>query len=164
MNKETRNIYDDFTKSAGNLCVSLGVNRIIGQIYALLYISPEPLSLDDMVKNLRVSKATVSMNVRTLENWGAVKKVWVRHTRKDYYEANLDTIGVIIERVKVMLDRRLGDISKTMEELDKRIKENAAGETGTEVYAERIQAVNKNINAVKTLIKNASKLRALFKV
>jgi DNA-binding transcriptional regulator GbsR (MarR family) len=168
MNKETRNIYDDFTKSAGNLCVSFGVNRIIGQLYALLYISPRAMSLDDMAGCLRVSKATVSMNVRTLENWGAVKKVWVRNSRKDFYEANLDTVGVIIERLKLMLQRRLEDIAGTMEDLDLKVKAGASQDSddilNSKVYASRIQAVKKNISAVKALLNNISKLRAVFNI
>ncbi len=103
MDSKLQNICDDFVRSAGDVSSSFGVNRMIGQIYALLFMSPKPLSLDDMTGRLRVSKGTISTNVRVLETWGAVKKIWIRSSRKDYYQANIDTIGVIIERVKAVL-------------------------------------------------------------
>ena len=50
MNKKSQEIIDSFVESAGNLGASLGISKIVSQIYALLYLSPQPLSLDDMRK------------------------------------------------------------------------------------------------------------------
>ncbi|MBI2339298.1 MAG: hypothetical protein HYU99_02870 [Deltaproteobacteria bacterium] len=68
-----------------------------GQIFALLYLSPEPLSLDDIVADLGVSKGNVSINIRVLEDFKLVKKVWVKGTRRDYYQA-VDTLPTAIIR------------------------------------------------------------------
>ena len=64
-----------FIEAAGELAVSISLARSVGQIYALLYISPEPLSIDDVCRLLGVSKGNVSINLRTLEAWEAVEKV-----------------------------------------------------------------------------------------
>lgn len=82
-----------FIDGAGHIAVSLLglLNRVCGQIYALLYLSPKPLSLDDIVDELGVSKGSVSVNIRILEDYKLVRKIWVKGSRKDYYEAS-DTI------------------------------------------------------------------------
>jgi len=98
-----------FVESIGQLGSSFGLNRVAAQLYALLFISNEPLSLDDMVKGLGVSKGNVSVNVRELEKWGAARKVWVKGDRKDFYVAELDTFKVIIERLRVGLSRRMDE-------------------------------------------------------
>jgi DNA-binding transcriptional regulator GbsR (MarR family) len=63
------------------------VNKVGGQIYALLFLSDEPLSLDEISEKLAVSKSNVSINIRLLEEYGLVRKVWVKGSRKDYYDA-----------------------------------------------------------------------------
>ena len=83
---------DRFIESAGKISANmLGmVNKVGGQIYALLFLSREPLSLDDISETLQVSKGNISVNVRLLEEFKLVKKVWVKGSRRDYYEANRD--------------------------------------------------------------------------
>jgi|SRR5215831_908484 len=83
---------DRFIESAGKISANmLGmVNKVGGQIYALLFLSREPLSLDDISEILQVSKGNVSVNIRLLEEFKLVKKVWVKGSRRDFYEANRD--------------------------------------------------------------------------
>lgn len=80
---------DIFVQGAGKISAALlgMINRIGGQIYAILFISEEPLSLDDIAKKLCVSKSNVSVNIRMLEDYNLVRKVWVKGSRKDYYAA-----------------------------------------------------------------------------
>jgi DNA-binding transcriptional regulator GbsR (MarR family) len=79
-----------FIEAGGNTTQSFGFGRIAGQLFALLYLSAKPLCLDDIVRELGVSKASVSTTVRQLEQWAAVRRVWVKGDRKDYYEAETD--------------------------------------------------------------------------
>lgn len=80
---------DLFVQGAGKISSALlgMVNKVGGQIYALLFLSEEPLSLDEISKRLEVSKSNVSINIRMLEDYKLVRKVWVKGSRKDYYEA-----------------------------------------------------------------------------
>lgn len=97
MNAETQEIRRRFVEAAGHLTQSLGGGRVMGQIFAHVYFSPEPQSLDDLTKSLHISKGGASMAVRQLEQWGALRRVWVKGDRKDYYEAS-DTLGHIVRR------------------------------------------------------------------
>lgn len=78
-----------FVQGAGKISSALlgMINRVGGQIYALLFLSEEPLSLDDIARRLAVSKSNVSINIRMLEDYSLVRKVWVKGSRKDYYAA-----------------------------------------------------------------------------
>ena len=93
-------VVSQFIEQAGHASQSFGVGRVLGQIYAYLYFSSQPRTLDDMRTALGISKGSASMGVRQLEQWGAVHKVWVKGDRKDYYEAN-DWFGRIIKSVIV---------------------------------------------------------------
>jgi len=79
---------DTFIEGAGNISTTLlgMVNKVGGQIYALLFLSEEPMSLDDISERLAVSKSNVSINIRLLEDMKLVRKVWVKGSRRDYYE------------------------------------------------------------------------------
>jgi DNA-binding transcriptional regulator GbsR (MarR family) len=83
---------DRLIESAGKISANmLGmVSKVGGQIYALLFLARSPMSLDDVVETLHLSKGNVSVNIRMLEDCGLVRKVWVKGTRKDYYEAARD--------------------------------------------------------------------------
>jgi len=145
MSKDLESFSSEFIDIVGELSRQFALSRIAGQIYGLLFISPEPLSLDFMTRKLRVSKGSVSMNIRELEKWGAVRKVWVKGSRKDYYKANLDTLNVMFNRLKIGLQFRLDEFIGRINELEDRIgagrEEDAQGKKRIEVCRERITKI-----------------------
>ena len=100
----------------------LGLSKPACQLYALLFIKGAPLSLDAMADALGISKGSVSVNIRALERWGAVKKVWRKGSRKDYYRAEEDIEKIVSDRLSEGLGRRLDDIKEFIAE--NRNKEN----------------------------------------
>ena len=110
-----------FIEDAGNLTQALGFGRVMGQIYAMLYFSAEPRSLDDLTKDLAISKGSASMCVRQLEALSAVQRVWVKGDRKDYYQAN-DYFGQIIRRgLQEIMGRRVETLGQFIEEADRTV-------------------------------------------
>jgi DNA-binding transcriptional regulator GbsR (MarR family) len=116
MQNELEEIRQQFIELAGNSSQSLGVGRVIGQIFAYLYFSKEPQTLDDLTEALGISKGSASMSVRQLDQWGALKKVWKKGDRKDYYEAKdewgkiarkalLESVSRHIEQTESVLER-----------------------------------------------------------
>jgi hypothetical protein len=84
-----------FIDAAGNTTHSFGLGKLIGRLFALLYLSPEPLCLDQIAGRLSISKASVSITVRHLASWHAVHKVEDTSSRRDFYVAEL-RFGVIL--------------------------------------------------------------------
>jgi DNA-binding transcriptional regulator GbsR (MarR family) len=74
----------------GQLSSQWGINRTMGQIHALLMISPEALTSDQIIAELGISRGNVSMNLRSLMEWGVVHKVYVPGDRKEYYTSEKD--------------------------------------------------------------------------
>ena len=110
----------EFIRITGELGAGLGLNRSIGQIYGLLYMSDAPLSLDTITTTLKMSKGSVSLNIRELEKWEAVRKIWVNGTRKDFYEANTDFINIVYKRTKIRTEKILNKFNSAIEGFEKK--------------------------------------------
>lgn len=98
----------------------LGLPRSLGEIYGLLFISTDPLSLDDLVRDLGISKGSASQGLRTLRTLGAVREAPGNGDRRTYYEPAVDLKrlvgGFIREQVRPHLDSgktKLKSISET---------------------------------------------------
>ena len=101
---------DVFLDKVNQICGKFGLNDMMAQLYAVLYFSNKPMSLDDMVERLRISKGSASVNIRALERYGVVRKVWVRGSRRDFYEAEMDIAKVVIARIRAMAQNRLSEV------------------------------------------------------
>lgn len=97
----------EFAHFAGDLVESVGFNRSIGQIYGYLYLNQKPGSLTEIAEKLSMSKGNASLNLRTLESWGAVFPVSVQGSRRDHYQANMNYKEVILRRVQEGMEKRL---------------------------------------------------------
>ncbi|MDP2599842.1 MAG: MarR family transcriptional regulator [Deltaproteobacteria bacterium] len=110
---------ETFMQGAGQISAALlgMVNKVGGQIYALLFLSEEPLSLDDISEKLGVSKSNVSINIRLLEDFKLVRKVWIKGSRRDYYSAERTypkkVIRDFLERVRGTLKEAITTIERT---------------------------------------------------
>jgi len=111
MNSRLQQLRSDFLAAAGQMSQTLGYGRALGQVYAHVYLSPTPQTLDDLTSALGISKASASIHVRQLEQWGALRKVWVKGARKDFYEAT-ESLGPAVR--KALLD----SIGRTLESAD----------------------------------------------
>ena len=107
----------EFAKLAGEMAESIGFNKSIGQIYGLLYMTGRPLSLDDIAQELTMSKGNASINIRVLEDWGAVHKVSVSGSRRDHYHANMNLKQVALRRIQEGAGKRLDRAEAALERL-----------------------------------------------
>jgi DNA-binding transcriptional regulator GbsR (MarR family) len=67
-----------------------GINRTMAQVHALLYISPKPLSANEIMEELQISRGNVSMALRDLIAWGLVSRVHVKGERREFYITEKD--------------------------------------------------------------------------
>ena len=133
-------IRERFIHEIGELAASLGLSRSVGQLYALLYMSPEPLCLDELAEVGQMSKASASVNMRELERWGAARKVWGQGDRKDYYEANRDLSEIVIRRLQDGLGRRLERFADAVDQAQNDISEMTDPETRG-FYEKRLEEI-----------------------
>lgn len=105
-----------FISSWGAFGTHWGINRTMAQIHALLLISPDPLTQDDMMAELNISRGNTNMNIRELINWGLVERVILSGERKEYFTAEKDIWKVVKQIVK---ERKKRELEPMMQLLDK---------------------------------------------
>jgi DNA-binding transcriptional regulator GbsR (MarR family) len=141
----------------GQLSDYFGYNRVMGKMYGALLLNPRPMSLDDLMNHLDISKASVSMNMRTLENMGIVREVWVRGDRRKYYEAEPDFWKIL---TNVLGSRELREVNQALDVLESSIDKLRQAETSMDVpdqelaqfYVERIDQVKSFFRFAKLVL------------
>lgn len=113
----------------------LGLPRSIGEIYGLLFISEIPLSLDDLVQRLHISKGSASQGLRMLKSLGAVREAEGGAERRTYYEPAIELKrlvgGFIREQVRPHLDSgkaKIRRLAETAQEIDDTARREFLGE------------------------------------
>ena len=81
---------DEFVTQWGAIGSAWGINRTMAQIHALLIITPGPLTTDEVMEELKISRGNAHMNLRELVGWGLVRSVIRKGERKEYFEAEKD--------------------------------------------------------------------------
>ena len=108
----------------------IGLPKSLGEIYGLLFLSPEPLALDDVVKKLGLSKGSASQGLRMLRELGAVKEAEGNGGRRTLYTPDVDLKrlvgGFIREQVRPHLESGKGKVSglikATASEVDRELR------------------------------------------
>jgi len=98
--KELADARAEFVAQWGAIGTNWGINRTFAQIHALLLVSPDPQSTDQVMEELGISRGNANMNLRELVSWGLARGVVRKGERKEYFEAEKDVweMAVIIAR------------------------------------------------------------------
>jgi DNA-binding transcriptional regulator GbsR (MarR family) len=105
-----------FISSWGAFGTHWGINRTMAQIHALLLTSPDPLTQDDIMEELNISRGNTNMNIRELINWGLVERVILTGERKEFFTAEKNIWKVVKQIVK---ERKKRELEPMMQLLDK---------------------------------------------
>jgi DNA-binding transcriptional regulator GbsR (MarR family) len=120
--KNLSQLKQDFTEGLSQISRFWGFPKGMGAIFAVLYISPIPLSLDEIVQQTGLTKGAISTEVRTLARMGLVHRSSKLADRKDYYEAESDFYksirSILKERQNSEFDRALQSVQETLKELE----------------------------------------------
>lgn len=103
-----------YIQAWGSLGSSWGVNRTMAQIHALLLISIKPLSTDEIMDELKISRGNTNMNVRQLLDWGLADKVLMPGDRKEYFETDKDVMELASIVAKERKRRELDPLIKIL--------------------------------------------------
>lgn len=107
-----------FISSWGAFGTHWGINRTMAQIHALLLTAADPLTQDDMMEELNISRGNANMNIRELINWGLVERVILPGERKEYFVAEKDIWKVVNQIVKERKKRELEPMLKLLDQLE----------------------------------------------
>jgi len=107
-----------FISSWGAFGTHWGINRTMAQIHALLLISADPMTQDDIMEELNISRGNTNMNIRELINWGLVERVILPGERKEFFSAEKDIWKVMKQIVKERKKRELDPMLKLLDQLE----------------------------------------------
>ncbi len=107
-----------FINSWGAFGTQWGINRTMAQIHALLLVSTNPLTQDDIMEELSISRGNVNMNIRELIGWGLVDRVIIAGERKEYFSAEKDIWKVATKIIKERKKRELDPMIKLLGQLE----------------------------------------------
>jgi DNA-binding transcriptional regulator GbsR (MarR family) len=117
---------NQLAQALGDAASRSGVfSETAGKIYGVLYLSAGPLSLDEIAREVGTSKGNASVQVRELLELGMVRKVWVRRSRRDYYEAVTDLWAIATQ----VIGRRLQQEAQTLLRAVEVVEPELASET-----------------------------------
>jgi DNA-binding transcriptional regulator GbsR (MarR family) len=113
-----------FVDGFGAAAATSGIlSQLQGRIFALLYLTDRPMSLDDIAAELQQSKSNISITIRGVVEWHLVRRVRVPGSRKDHYEAATDFWRVTQEIVERRIRWTLRQVVATVDET-KRVAED----------------------------------------
>ncbi len=120
-----------FVLHFGEMGSRWGINRTVGQIYALLYVSPKALNADEIGEALAFSRSNVSMGLKELQSWNLVRLQHLPNDRREYFSAPEDVWAIFRTLAE---ERRKREIDPTLSMLREALMEE--GVTGDDVHAQ----------------------------
>lgn len=139
---------NQFIQAWGTLGSKWGINRTMAQLHALLMISPEPMSAENMMEALNISRGNVNMNIRELMDWGLVEKTHKPGDRKEYFWAEKDIWKITKQVAKERKKRELEPILKVLEQVS---------DVEGDKKDKNVKAFVDSINGIKRMANNADK-------
>ena len=163
MTTKLTQLKQDFTEGLSQISRFWGFPKGMGAIFAVLYLSPLPLSLDEIVQQTGLTKGAISTEVRTLARMGLVHRSSKLGDRKDYYEAESDFYksirSILKERQNSEFDSAIRSVQETLNELES--GSVSGDEAEVKFVHERIKALQEFFNAIDTLSNAVIKLESL---
>jgi DNA-binding transcriptional regulator GbsR (MarR family) len=153
----------DFIEGLSQISRFWGFPKGMGAIFAVLYLSPIPLSLDEIVLETGLTKGAISTEVRTLARMGLVCRSSKLADRKDYYEAESDFYksirSILKERQNNEFDSAVRSVAETLAKLEAR--EVTGDEEEIKFIQKRVQALQEFFDAIDSLTRAVVKLESL---
>ena len=156
-------IKQNFVEGLSHISHFWGFPKGVGAIFAALYLSPAPLSLDELVQQSGLTKGAVSTDVRALARLGLVHRSSRLGDRKDYYEAETDFYkairSILGERQNREFDSAVRSVRETLEKLQ--AVRGSVDEAERKFLLERVQTLQNFFDAIDSLSRAVSRLDSL---
>jgi DNA-binding transcriptional regulator GbsR (MarR family) len=147
---------EKFIQSWGAFGSNWGINRTMAQIHALLLLAHEPLSAEDIMEELQISRGNANMNIRALVDWGLVHKELKSGERKEFFVAEKDMWLVVKKIIIQRKKKELEPMIRVLDEMSGIQTKDPASEEFKKVVSELKLFSNKADATLDALIKSDS--------
>jgi DNA-binding transcriptional regulator GbsR (MarR family) len=157
---------DRFIAAWGQMGSAWGISRTMAEVYALLFITGEPLNTDDIMDRLRISRGNASMSLRALLDWGIVFRSHRRGDRKEYFQAEQDVWAmfraIVRERMKREVDPLLASLYEIRDLLGERAPRKAKATEGSPDLDRSVAAHTRRLDAMVGFLATLESLSSRF--
>jgi len=161
MTEDLEKLKQDFISGLSNISGFWGFPKGMGAIFAVLYLSPGPLSLDELVSQTSLTKGAISTNVRGLARLGLIHPVSQTGDRRDYYVAETDFYravrAILQERRNSDFDRAVATVQVTLKQLE----QGDFSDPQRAFMLERLRALKDFFDALDSLVNAVTRLDSL---
>lgn len=155
MERQLLEARENFIQGLSRITYFWGFPKAMGAIFGAVYLSSVPLTLDDVVAQVGVSKGAVCTNIRNLERLGMVHKQVKLGDRKDYYTAETDfwkiVKSILREREKNEFDLAIRSVGDSLRIIDEQAVGAADAQTAA-FYKERMTSLKKFFDSLDSLV------------
>ncbi len=143
-----------FVQHFGEMGSRWGINRTVGQIYAVLFIAEQPLCADDIVERLGISRSNVSMGLKELQSWNLLRSRSLAGDRREFFGTPDDIYAI----VRTLVDeRKKREIDPTLSVLRELLMQQPGSETERHAQA-RLREMHELIELMTTWYADVQKL------
>ncbi len=132
---------EQFIVEWGRMSSSWGINRTMAQIHALLFITGETLTVDEIMARLQISRGNASMNLRDLMDWGIVRRTRNPGERRDTYSSESDPWQMFARVVRERKRREIDPTVGAIEECLAKLPTESNGDEGVEICRRRLSGL-----------------------
>lgn len=117
---------------------ALGLPRSVGEIYGVLYMSPHPLCMDDIIQKLGISLGSASQGLRQLKSFKAIRTVYIQGQRKDHYVAENRLRELSARFIKEEIIPRMEENCSRIQKLEKLLAESTSSKSEQDHHAQQL--------------------------
>ena len=146
----------EFIQLWGTLGTSWGINKAMAQIHALLLSVENPLTTDEIMEQLQISRSNANLNLRALLDWGLIYKKHVPADRKEFFIAEKDMWDVAVKIIKERRKREVEPVIKELKQLSS-FEANSFEEKKFKKIVEDITELSEKMVSVGNMVEKADK-------
>jgi DNA-binding transcriptional regulator GbsR (MarR family) len=158
--QQLRVAQDLFIRRWGEMGQTWGINRTMAEIHALLYICGTPSCTDDVMDRLNISRGNASMSLRSLCDWGIIRRLHKRGERREYFESLTDVWEIFSIIATERKRREMDPVLETIKQCQQMLGESSLGKSAAR--QEAIQITRQRLEGMREFMEVTNKIFQQF--
>jgi HTH-type transcriptional regulator, glycine betaine synthesis regulator len=158
--RQLQSAQDLFIRRWGEMGATWGINRTMAEIHALLYVVGDPLCTDDVMERLNISRGNASMSLRSLCDWGIVRRLHKRGQRREYFESLSDVWDLFSLIAAERKRREMDPVLETIRQCRNMLDEQSLGKSAAR--CEAVQLTRQRLAGMEEFMEVTNKVFQQF--
>lgn len=141
-----REIEDRVLQEWAELATAWGVSPVLGRIHGLLLLGGQPMTAEEICERLQISRASASVQLNAILDWGLARRIFVPGDRRQYYQADQDHWSWFRRAAIVRKRREFDPVVARLGEALAVAREAAAGDEEIAGLSERLTTLHRFVD------------------